>query len=114
MRIVVAAAILGLGIIPAHANDELEFCAIVINAPAGYIVLHDGPGSEFGTRAKLVVDDFLYAARAGAASGTTASAPTAIAATARPRRRGHRVTPKHPPGPPMDLGNMREFGARLE
>ena len=69
MRIVVAAAILGLGIIPAHANDELEFCAIVINAPAGYIVLHDGPGSEFGTRAKLVVDDFLYAARAGAASG---------------------------------------------
>jgi hypothetical protein len=23
------------------------------------------------------------------------------------RRRGHRVTPKHPPGPPMTLGNMR-------
>jgi hypothetical protein len=21
---------------------------------------------------------------------------------------------KYPPGPPMDLGNMREFGARLE
>jgi hypothetical protein len=56
MRIVVA-AILGLFIIPAHADDELEFCAVMISAPAGYIILHDGPGSGFGTRAKLVVDE---------------------------------------------------------
>ena len=60
MRIVVA-AILGLFIIPARAGDELEFCALVISAPAGYIILHDGPGTTFGTRAKLVVDDLLYA-----------------------------------------------------
>ena len=26
----------------------------------------------------------------------------------RPRRRGHRVNPKHPLGPPMTLGNMRK------
>ena len=78
MRIVVA-AILGLLIIPARADDELEFCAVVTSAPAGYIILHDGPGSKFGTRAKLAVDDLLYADRhrAGAASGTTARAPTA-------------------------------------
>ena len=60
MRIVVA-AILGLFIIPARADDELEFCAVVISAPAGYIILHATPGSKFGTRAKLVVDDLLYA-----------------------------------------------------
>ena len=29
---------------------------------------------------------------------------------ARPRRRGHRMIPKHPPGSPMTLGNMREQG----
>ena len=28
----------------------------------------------------------------------------------RPRRRGDRVTPKHLPGPPMTLDNMRERG----
>ena len=58
---IIVAAILGLFIIPARADDELEFCAVVISAPAGYIILHDGPGSKFGTRAKLVVDDLLYA-----------------------------------------------------
>ena len=58
MRIVIA-AILGLFIIPALAGDELEFCAVVIRAPAGYIILQDGLGSMFGTRAKLVVDDLL-------------------------------------------------------
>src|SRR5262245_23256824 len=28
-------------------------------------------------------------------------------------RRGHRVISKHPHGPPMTLGNMRELGVRL-
>jgi hypothetical protein len=28
-----------------------------------------------------------------------------------PRRRSHRMKPKHPTGPAMTLGNMRELGA---
>jgi hypothetical protein len=38
------------------------------------------------------------------------AAPHHPAFTTRPRRRGHRMNPKHPSGPPMTLGNMREMG----
>jgi len=57
----VFAAILCLGIISAAASEEIDFCAIVTSPPTGYIVLYDGPGGRFGTRAKLVLNDFLYA-----------------------------------------------------
>ncbi|MFZ0838299.1 MAG: hypothetical protein WAM77_12655 [Xanthobacteraceae bacterium] len=61
MRIVVA-ALLGLCVSSASASEEMDFCALVSTVPSiGYITLYDGPGDRFGQRAKLVLDDFLYA-----------------------------------------------------
>jgi hypothetical protein len=59
--VVAAMVFASMTVLSTEAQATEDFCAVVLKTPDGFLALREGPGTQFGVKARLVQGDVLFA-----------------------------------------------------